>query len=577
LSYKQINKLLSVKTKTIFLVLVIYFILSIIFFFIRYSDFKEFVSIRQDAELQQVKLIYEVTLQRVKKFYVTRGYANLRSFGIRDAFEKRDITSLYEYSKPRWNIIRRENPYLRSFCFYDNEGNLLTYFGEIPDRKLSYIKTSQGSFDGFCFDSDTFNYHTVTEVKDAKSHTTGYIVFVIDPTYFLSEIEKFMNVYVYISYQKSDHKNMLFISKNDKNIEKIIANHKIKNDSEITTKSSVFVPHIINGVGLSAQDNFQIIFLQDISHWKEILQKAILQSLIALILIMFITAIIINYGFEIILKKLDESNNRLRESQNELENHNKNLQIKIEEEIRQRLKNEREANEKERILVHQSKLASMGEMIGNIAHQWRQPLTELSSIIINLELFFERGKLTKDKFRVKAQEANNQIVFMSKTIDDFRNFFTSNKTKTEYNISYVVENVQKLMDSSLKNNNISFRVDIENDFLVYGYPNEVSQALLNIVSNAKDIILERAIKNGFISIKAFQKDMKHIVTIEDNAGGIQVIPIDKIFEPYFSTKHAKSGTGIGLYMTKTIIEKNNNGTIEVQNSENGAIFILNFS
>ncbi len=573
MNYKQ---LFSVKTKTIIFVLAIYFLLSAAFFLIRYLDIKEFVTIRQDAVFQNAKSLYEATIQRAKKFYVTRGYANIDSFGIKDAFEKENAVSLHQLSLPRWNIIRKENPYLNSFCFYDKEGDLLTYFGKMPEKKLSYRHSSKKSYDGFWFSNGTFNYHAVSEARDANSKIIGYVVFVIDPTYFLSEIKNSMDIYTYITYQKSDDKSIVFALKNNDFIDGIIKDRKINNFSEITTKNGIFVPHIISSVGLSAANNFQITFLQDITQWKEILHKAILQSLITMIILMLITAIIISYGFDTILKKLDESNNKLRESQNTLENLNKNLQIKVENEIYKRLKKENEANEKEKMLLHQSKLASMGEMIGNIAHQWRQPLTELSSILINLELFFERDKLTKEKFQTKVKEANDQIMFMSKTIDDFRNFFTSNKKEEEYKISSVIDNVRKLMDSPLKNSDINFKIEIDNDFLLCGYPNEVSQALLNIVCNAKDAILERNVKESLIIIKTFTQDMKNIVTIEDNAGGVHVTPIEKIFEPYFSTKHAKSGTGIGLYMTKTIIEKNNHALIEVKNTQEGTIFIMIF-
>ena len=571
----KIKKLFSVKTKTITLVLAIYFILSTIFFFIRYIDIKDFAKKSQNTELQKVKLVYNETLKRVKKFYITRGYANINSFGIREAFEKNDIKALHSLSLPRWNIIKKENIYLKSFSFYDRNGKLLTYFGKKVSNKLQYIDKLKGSFDGFWFDGGSFYYHAVAAAKDKNNNIIGYIAFVIDPKFFLSEIKKLMNIYAYIVYKRDGRKKVFMLNKNEKMF-KIINGQNIKNSVEIRVDSKIFLPYIIEGRGINRENSFEIIFLQDITHWKHTLQKAVIQSILALLALVFITAMIINYGFDIILRELDESNKKLRESQGKLKDLNKNLQIKIKEEIALKLKKEREANEKERLLVHQSKLASMGEMIGNIAHQWRQPLTQLSSILIGLELFYERGKLTKEKFKEKVDEANEQIIFMSKTIDDFRNFFTSKKKKEYYNISYIIKNVQKLLSAALKNNGIKLIVDIENDFKIFGFPNEISQAFINIISNAKDILLERGVKNGEIVIKAYTQDGKNFVTVEDNAGGVQVDPIDKIFEPYFSTKHAKSGTGIGLYMTKTIIEKNNSGHIEVKNSKNGAIFIITF-
>ena len=576
MKYDTKLKFLPVKTKTIVLVLAIYIILSAIFFSIRYLDIKDFAVANQNAELQRVKQVYKETLNRTKKFYTTRGYANINSYGIKEAFLRGDKSSLHKLSLPRWNVINKENPYLKSFCFYDKNGNLLTYFGKNPGQKLLFAKTFNKASDGFWFNSNGFNYHTISEARDKKSNITGFVVFVIEPNYFLSEIRKLINIFAYISFEKPDHKNLVYMLKNDIKIANIIKNGKIKNSEELKIDDGIFMPYVIKGKGINFQNNFKIIFLQDILHWNKIIQKAILQSLIVMVILVLVTIMVINYGFDKILKELDDSNEKLRKSQNELEELNKNLQINIEQETHLRLKKEREANEKERILAHQSKLASMGEMIGNIAHQWRQPLTELSSILINTELYFERDKLTKEKFHTKIKEANNQITFMSKTIDDFRNFFSSGKKKQYIEISTIINKVTHLMSASLHNNNIELKTQIVDDFKIYCYPNEMPQALLNIISNAKDVLKEKDIKNATISLKAFKKDRANIITIEDNGGGINITPIDKIFEPYFSTKQAKSGTGIGLYMTKTIIEKNNNGKIEISNSPIGAIFTIIF-
>ncbi len=571
MNFKSLSHSVSVKTKTIILVLLVIVTLSIIFFFIRYLDIKNFALKNQLAELKRVTKIYQQTLKRVSKFYTTRGYANINSYGIREAFEKNDIKALHTLSLPRWKIITKENRYLTTFGFYDRDGNLLTYFGKKPERKLSYYKNSKKPYDGFWYSYGEFAYHTVSEARDKNSHIVGFIVFTIDPRYFLLQISKIMDIDAYIYFDNSKHK-MLFSLKHDKEIEKYIKKGDFTNLKEITIDKQVFSPYVIKGKGIDKNNNFEIIFLQDISHWKEIVDKAILQSIIVMILLLIITVVVINYGFDIILRQLDELNNKLLKSQNELKELNKDLQKRVQKEISLKLKKEREANEKERILVHQSKLASIGEMIGNIAHQWRQPLTELSSILINMELFFERGKLTKEKLTSKIADANTQINFMSKTIDDFRNFFSKGKQKELLKISTPIIKVKKLMSASLKNNGISLNIDIKDDFDIFAYPNEMTQALLNLISNAKDILVERGIKNAAINITAYNKEKKHIIEVSDNAGGIKVTPIDKVFEPYFSTKHATSGTGIGLYMTKIIIEKNNNAKISVENSQDGAVF-----
>ncbi len=228
------------------------------------------------------------------------------------------------------------------------------------------------------------------------------------------------------------------------------------------------------------------------------------------------------------------------------------------------------------LLLNQNKLASMGEMIGNIAHQWKQPLAQLSFILVNMELNHERGKLTQDKLKEKIDEANDQISYMSNTIDDFRNFFSSVKPKETYNIKNVIIMAEQLLSATLNKNKIELGIEIQENFTLNGYPNEIVQALVNIIKNANDTFLERNINNPKITIKTFMQDSKKVVTIEDNAGGIKIKPIDKIFEPYFTTKQSNSGTGIGLYMTKMIIEKNNEGAISVKNLHTGVMFIIIF-
>lgn len=231
---------------------------------------------------------------------------------------------------------------------------------------------------------------------------------------------------------------------------------------------------------------------------------------------------------------------------------------------------------KDLLLFNQNRLASMGEMIANIAHQWKQPLAQLSFILVNVELNSEKGKLTQAKLKEKIDEANKQISFMSNTIDDFRNFFSYGKIEREYNIKEAITLAQQLLSSTLDKNKIELDIDIKDNFQLNGYPNEIVQALVNILNNAKDALLEKEVNNPKISIKVFFKDSSKTITIQDNAGGIKITPIGKIFEPYFSTKLVNKGTGIGLYMTKIIIEKNNSGNISVKNLHNGAIFTIVF-
>jgi len=236
------------------------------------------------------------------------------------------------------------------------------------------------------------------------------------------------------------------------------------------------------------------------------------------------------------------------------------------EELDKRVKEEIEKNrEKEQLLMHQSKLASLGEMLGNIAHQWRHPITRLSLLVQNFEIAYKMGKIDDvfvDKFKSKALE---QVNYMSNTIDDFTNFFKKDKEKQLFYIDEVIEEALKLLEGRLKN------IKIEKNYQklkISGYKTEFSQVILNILNNAIDALNERNVENKTIWIRMD----KNIIEIEDNAGGINLDNINQVFEPYFTTKFQSQGTGIGLYMSKIIITKHFNSKLEVKNSNLGAVF-----
>ena len=233
-----------------------------------------------------------------------------------------------------------------------------------------------------------------------------------------------------------------------------------------------------------------------------------------------------------------------------------------------------EKNEKEKILIHQSKLASMGEMINNIAHQWRQPLTHLGFINMNLQLCLEEEPIDKKYINEKIEESNAQLDFMSKTIDNFRDFYKINKKKELFYISDAVKKALDIMEPIFKNNKIEFEFNLIKDKQVDGYENEYSQVILNILTNAKDVLLSRQIQNPKIVISINQKHNSTITTILDNGGGIENKYINQIFDPYFTTK--EKGSGIGLYMSEMIIKNHFKGKITACNKANGSIFSIEF-
>lgn len=250
-----------------------------------------------------------------------------------------------------------------------------------------------------------------------------------------------------------------------------------------------------------------------------------------------------------------------------LNHHQHMLEEQVEEEVHKR-------QEKERILAHQARLAAMGEMISNITHQWRQPLTAISNIVQEMQDAFKYNELDAQSMAENTKSIKTQISLMSNTIDDFRNFFSPSKIVSSFYAKDQIKTTLMLLQGMLQKNNIIVDLYIDGDVEIKGYANEYNHVLINLFNNARDIFNERAVESPRITIRIDEAEGHSIVTFSDNGGGVPEKYLDTIFEPYFTTKDEKHGTGIGLYMCKQIIESNMNGHLSVTNDEDGAVFTI---
>lgn len=248
-----------------------------------------------------------------------------------------------------------------------------------------------------------------------------------------------------------------------------------------------------------------------------------------------------------------------------------------EEELKKQVQKELEKNIlKDRLLVQQNKLASMGEMLGNIAHQWRQPLNNINLIIHFLRDSY--GMISKEDFVNYVKDAKLQIDYMSQTIDDFRNFYKPSKNISTFNLKESILQSSKILASSFEKNMIKLIIQGD-DVLINNYENEFEQVIVNILNNAIDAkILKSKIErfNAYVRIDIKKYENEILISIFNNCGNIEDSIIDRVFEPYFTTKFENQGTGIGLYMSKIIIEKNMKGSIEVKNYLDGVLFEIRF-
>ena len=350
-----------------------------------------------------------------------------------------------------------------------------------------------------------------------------------------------------------------------------------ENNEDLTVK---FVSKSIKRYGYEVSDFennsnfFEFVYKDDVKQLKNIIKKAVLED---------------KDSFNSIYRVLDKQNNikwvynRAILIKDDYSNVigfygylNDVTKLKMnEEELKQKIELEVEKNlQKDRLLVQQNKLASMGEMLGNIAHQWRQPLNN-----INLLIYYIRdsyGKLPKEELDETIKNAKLQIDYMSQTIDDFRNFYKPSKEKKRFNIKDSLIQSSKIVKSSLEKNSINLEInaiEIEID----NYENEFEQVIVNILNNAIDakIIKDEITKfKAKIEIKIYKEKEEIFISIFNNCGNIDENIIERIFEPYFTTKFENQGTGIGLYMTKIIVEKNMGGKIEAINKDDGVEFLI---
>jgi signal transduction histidine kinase len=228
----------------------------------------------------------------------------------------------------------------------------------------------------------------------------------------------------------------------------------------------------------------------------------------------------------------------------------------------------------EDMLLQQAKMAQSGEMIANITHQFRQPLNNISYILINIKKRFENKKLDETYFHKKITQADTQLQFLSTTIDHFKDFYTPSKQKENFLIKEAIDSSITVLSAELKKRNITLDIqyNVNEDININGIKNELSQVILAILSNASDALKE--IETPLINIKIDANDAEIIISISNNGKQIDKRDINKIFEPYFSTK--KEGTGIGLYLSKMIIKRSFDGDLKVENNDKGVKFTLMF-
>jgi len=362
----------------------------------------------------------------------------------------------------------------------------------------------------------------------------------------------------YIKHKKSEYDWSLYNTKHrlDHDFEDNIVYEIQKDDllARVLT-SNIFVQPL-----LLSNQRLNMILVETDKSIKEV-NESNNKMIIAILIFSFFISIIFSIIFSSPLKHMYEIVVSQAEKLHDLAiNLDKKVQLES-------LKNAK----KDRILQNQSKLAELGDMIGNIAHQWRHPLTRLSLTLQNLRAFQNKGKLNDKLLNESFDVCIHQIEFMSNTIDNFKDFYKKDTKKKDFLVVDAITSILKIIGPMLDHCNINININDKNNVTIFGNKNEFSQVLMNLIVNAKDAFSEKQISNPSIEINIINIDNEILIEIEDNAGGIEEKIISYIFDPYFTTKDSK-GTGIGLYLSKAIVEDKMNGKIMGMNKNDGAVF-----
>lgn len=360
--------------------------------------------------------------------------------------------------------------------------------------------------------------------------------------------------------ENKDLKNSIMqnINKKRESIKKEIDNIKLTNDDTYFIDVNLEINAI--SIYLTSLINYDLsLAINEKRNTDKIFNTIIIFSIIS-IFIVFLFSVILSLLIINNFKKLHNSlEQKVKEKTKELQELNNYLEIKISKEVSQNRK-------KDIIMFQQARFASLGEMLNNIAHQWRQPLGAITMIIQSFQTKMFLNKLTPEFVEEKVNDALLLAKNMSTTLDDFKNFFSPNKIKSEFSVKNCIEHSIELSKYLLLQESIEVKLTIRKDVIINSYYNELSHVFLNIISNSKDALCSNVDKNDRIIKILVNKFQNHlVVNIVDNGGGIPQDILPKIFEPYYTTKYKSAGTGIGLYMSKQIIEKHMNGEISCKN------------
>ncbi len=489
------------------------------------------------------------------------------------ARQKELNTNLLEYQDADGRFIIKEE--IDAVTKY-GEAFLKTRFDpKKPLMQLMYVKDF-GHFDWF-FGTGMYYYDEYERIKKSIVSTLSAIQTDPDEYFYIVNSEgriiyhpemelnsnildlKDKNGFAYIQEQitrsmANEHEYISYISKS----------RRYNQYSQKTTLSHYFKPFDwIITTGFYATNIQQAIDKQQEALKNEIEDE--IETIVMFSSVLAVLVIILTLGFSRRISGIFINyKQRVQERENALHELNDSLKERVQQEVEAQ-------REKEKMLVQQSKMAAMGDMISMIAHQWRQPLNQMSYVMMNIEGAYENRTLSHEYLATKLKEGENLLEYMSHTIDDFRDFFKPDKEKEEVELTTLVDNAIGLIEKGLEKDHIELIKQYECDEKLFVYKNEMIQVLLNLLKNAQEALEDS--EDAKINVRIYKEDKQIKISVKDNGKGIDDENMQKIFEPYFSTK-VHQGTGLGLYMSKMIISEHMSGSLQANNLDDGVEFVI---
>jgi signal transduction histidine kinase len=580
----SINNLVKVKNLTLLFIIGVILSFSAIILYFGMKDKQEHIQQQITLEKTKLDLVYTKKIFELQKTYNEKLEEFVEKQDVIDAFAARDRDALGKVVQPYFQELVKENKNFQVMCF--GLPNMTAFYrAHAPDNFGDDISQVQGVFStittkkrisGFMVAKLGIFYRVTFPVyKDGTF--LGVIAFAVDLDYVNNFINKELKTPSAIVVKTNELKKIKWyemleegeigsytiISSQDDLINQLPPHTNLdEKNIKITLNDKYY--EIINDINIYDINNRElakIILFQDITQST----KTYLLYLYSFITILVILVFLLGF---VLLKTFDKFLSTIISINDDLKDLNHHLAEKIEEEV---AKN----REKEKQLFEQSKRSQLGEMIGNIAHQWRQPLSIISTASSGMILQKEMGVLNDEEFYTTANKIVDTTQFLSQTIDHFRDFLQNDTTKKELHLQKEIDNVLYIIDATLSGNHIQLqKIYQPEDIIIQSIGGEIAQVVLNIMNNAKDILIERDVPDKKIILEVKTIDNIALITIEDNAGGIPEDILPKIFDPYFTTKHQAIGTGIGLYMSNSIVTQSLHGKIYVKNTNLGAKFFI---